>query len=682
MRTPRRIVGGFAVLALLGSVLVAPGGALRAATPGGGTVSDTNPSLSYTAGPFLVGNPTGFATGVPTCSAATPCDDFALTVTVPSGYDAGHQVNVGVQWPNSTADFDLFVLDAGGNVVATSATSADPEGVVLPALSAQYTVRVVPFNPLAQSYTANVSIGPRPLQPPPSGLTPPGYQNYAAPNGLGTSAGEPSIGANWQTGKVMFQASLQTLRVGFNDTTSPATATWEDVSAPNTSLLSLDAILFTDHTTGRTQVSQLTGVDSLSAVSADDGQTWTPSQGGGIPSGVDHQTVGGGPYAQPVPPGALAPHAVYYCSQEDVTAFCARSDDGGLTFGPGIPIYTTQCGGIHGHVKVAPDGTVYVPNRSCDAHQGVAVSTDNGMTWAVHEIPGSTAGDTDPSVGIGSDGTAYFGYENGDHHPRIAVSHDRGTTWVHDQGVGLELGLQNSVFPAVVAGDGDRAAFAFHGSPTGGDYNNTAFPGVWHLYVAHTYDGGQTWATTDVTPNDPVQRGSICTAGTTCTGNTRNLLDFFDATVDAQGRVLVGYADGCIGACVQGGANSYTNLATIARQTSGKRLFSQYDQADLTPTALSADFSHPQTNTLRATVLNQGTAPAGSFVVRFLDNGTQVGESAPLTLADGQSAVASYAWTAHITRGAHTITAVVDPYNRVPESNENNNQISATLNLR
>ena len=54
--------------------------------------------------------------------------------------------------------------------------------------------------------------------------------------------------------------------------------------------------------------------------------------------------------------------------------------------------------------------------------------------------------------------------------------------------------------------------------------------------------------TTDATPTDPVQRGSICTGGTTC-GNDRNLLDFIDVTIDEQGRVLVGYADGCTGAC-------------------------------------------------------------------------------------------------------------------------------------
>jgi uncharacterized repeat protein (TIGR01451 family) len=73
-----------------------------------------------------------------------------------------------------------------------------------------------------------------------------------------------------------------------------------------------------------------------------------------------------------------------------------------------------------------------------------------------------------------------------------------------------------------------------------------------------------------------VQRGSICVAGTTCSAN-RNLLDFNDIDVDAQGRVLAAYADGCVGSCASGGPNSFTAKATIARQTSGKRLFAQFD---------------------------------------------------------------------------------------------------------
>lgn len=578
------------------------------------TLTTTNTAISYTHGPFYVPNVTDQA-GPPVCGPATPCDDYTLKVNVPASTNTTKQIKIQFTWDQSTVsatDFDLWVYDAGGNVLASNTSGASPEVAYIPAVSGTYTVRADPWLPGGDTYTGTISLVP--LQTASSGLpkdaapayngVAPRYQNYAVPSTLGgASAGEPSIGVNWKTGKAMYIAGLQTFQVAFNDATSPAAATWKDVSALNTSKTSLDPILFTDHTTGRTFVSQLTGQDSLTSYTDNDGGSWTPSQGGGIPSGVDHQTIGAGPYSTsfPVPPNASAVNgfkdAVYYCSQDIATAFCARSDNGGLTFGAGVPIYTiTQCAGIHGHVKVAPDGTVYVPARSCGGKQGVAVSTDDGTTWTVHTVPDSTAAiGNDPSVGIGSKGTVYFGYQGDDGRARIAVSHDRGATWSKSLDVGARLGVQNIVFPAVVAGDDNRAAFAFLGSTTGGDFQNQPhFNGVWHLYISTTYDGGKSWATVDATPNDPVQRGSICISGTTCsnTPDDRNLLDFIDATIDARGRVLVSYADGCVNSCVNGtGAynpnntkqsqqsqlNSFTAVATIGRQSGGQPLLSAYD---------------------------------------------------------------------------------------------------------
>ena len=682
MSKAARTLGVVLALALVAG-LVAPfsSGVTEAATPTSGTLSTATPTLTYTAGPFLVPNVTGTA-GAVICNSVTPCDEYQLTVSVPAGYDAGHDVKITVQWPTAVADFDLYLLDANGAEVRSSASSSDPETVVVPAVSGTYTVRVVPFAPLGQSFTGTIRLLDHPAPPPPVGQPAPGYQNYTPPAGMGTDAGEPSIGANGNSGKIFFQSGLDTLRVTFNDTVVPATATWEDTSAP-TSVTSLDPILFTDSRTGRTFVSQLIVAGSLSSFSDNDGASWMVSQGSGIASGVDHQTIGGGPFA----PGVLGPtgsypHAVYYCSQDIGDAACAVSLDGGQTYGPAIPIYTiAQCGGLHGHVKVAPDGTVYVPNKGCGGEQAVAVSTDNGLSWTVRPVPGSIAADSDPSVGIGADGTVYFGYQNGDGHPHVAVSHDRGLTWQHDQDVGTAFGLQNVVFPAVVAGDADRAAFAFLGTPTGGAYQDQAtFQGVWHLYIAHTYDGGQTWITSDATPADPVQRGSIWLGGGS--HQDRNLLDFMDATVDREGRVLVGYADGCIAACVQGGANSFSALASIARQTSGLRLVAQYDRPDLTPTNLVAYYDHPHQTRLTATVANLGTATARNVLVRFLDGGTVIGTPTLVELPGGGSAEVSYTWDTRHLRGPHTITVVVDPANAVAESNEANNQVVQTINVR
>jgi hypothetical protein len=454
----------------------------------------------------------------------------------------------------------------------------------------------------------NSSPSPSPSPMPPGPGTP-RFQNYVPNSSF--SGGEPSIGANWQTGNAMYLASYNPIRIGFDDCTSPAKDTWTATTIP--SAVSLDPILFTDHmlpagTPNRTFVSQLTGQDSITFFTDDDGASYSPSQGGGIPSGVDHQTIGAGPFKPNTTPAAgprgSYPHAVYYCSQDVATAFCARSDDGGATFGAGVPIYQAlQCTGIHGHVKVAPDGTVYVPNRSCGGKASVVASNDNGVTWAVRPAPpSSTTGFlVDPSVGIGvnnvgkpngqASNTIYLGYQADNGHPRIAVSHDQGNTWVNDQDVGTTFGIQNSTFPEVVAGDDNRAAYAFLGTTVGGNYTNQLTfdqSAPWHLYIATTFDGGQTWTTTDATPNDPVQRGSICNLGTTsCNGHTpndRNLLDFNDATVDGQGRTLVAYADGCVGRCrtrpTGAFPNSYTARASVARQSGGRRLFAAFDPAE------------------------------------------------------------------------------------------------------
>jgi hypothetical protein len=686
---PRRAILGVAMATL---IIIGLGWLpADAASPSSGVLSVTTPTTTWTGGPFIQPNVTG-TVGDVVCDSVNPCDDFTLSVNTPAGYDTGNDLKITVGWANAAADFDVYVRDASGATIAQAASSSDPEVLVLPPVAGTYIVRVVPYTPLGQSYTATAALIAKPAQPAPGPIGAASFTNYPAPATLPRAhqAGEPSIGVNWNSGKVMYQAYNDTYRVSFDDTSAPATALWENKSArlPKcTAQTSLDPILFTDPHTGRTFESQLAGTTSLMCLTDDDGETWLPSQGGGIASGVDHQTVGGGRYSAGGVGGTpLYPNAVYYCSQDIADALCATSRDGGVTFGPAVPMYSLlDCGGLHGHVKVAPnDGTVYVPNKSCGGHQAVAVSQDNGLTWQVRRIPTSLPGGTDPSVGVGADGTVYAGYQNGDGHPRVAVSHDQGKTWESDQDVGAALGIKNSVFPAVVAGDGNRAAYAFLGTPTGGNYQDAKnFTGVWHLYVAVTYDAGRTWSLSDATPNDPVQRGSICTGGTTC-GTDRNLLDFMDVQIDKQGRVLVGYADGCTGACVTGGAQNYDALATIARQSGGPSLFAAYDAQflpNLTVTAVHAQVNKDGNSTLTAVVLNNGKANAVGAVVRFSTPDGWVATSAPVTLAPGQSADIPITWPTRGQHGKTTVTAVADPDNLIRESNESDNSLSMTVRL-
>ena len=659
-----------------------------AATPSSGAITTAAPSVTWSAGPFVAPNATGNV-GAPVCASAEMCDDYALHVSTPPGYGTGHQLWISVSWPSAAADFDLYVLNSAGEIIGMSASSADPELVLLPPDSGDYVVRVVPYAPLGQSITGTARLTTTPTNPPPATFPAPAYQNYAAPESLAAAhdAGEPSIGVDWRTGAVMYQSYLSTFRVSF-DNRSPARATWLDKSAnalngcPLGSTKSLDPILFTDRQTGRTFESQLAGKTAFTCYTDDDGDTWQTTSGAGINSGVDHQSIGGGPFSDGSPIGSLNdyPNAVYYCSQDIADALCATSHDGGRTYGPAVPIYSLlDCGGLHGHVKVDPQsGTVYVPNKGCGAGQAVAVSEDSGITWNLRPVPGSTPGSSDPSVGIGKNGTLYFGYQAADGHARVATSRDHGKTWVDGQDVGAQLGIRNMVFPAMVAGDDDRAAFTFIGTTTGGNYEDQAnFHGVWHLYVATTINGGKSWKTVDVTPDDPVQRGSICTGGTTC-GNDRNLLDFMDITVDKQGRALVGYADGCTGACVTGGPENYDSLATIARQTSGPRLFAAYDlKPDLTVGAPKATRSGT-TVTLSAVVTNRGQVTASGVTVSFRNGSKGYGTTAAVSLPPGQSRTVSVKTTA-VPRGQQGLTAIVDPLDKIVESNEGNNRGRSTI---
>jgi hypothetical protein len=598
-------------------------------------------------------------------------DSYKLTVKLPmamsklyatnarTGTDYAAVLTIRLTWSGTSPDdaLSLTATDKNGQSVGNSTGAATNQGgdVALFTLenpaSQTYTITVenfdgnsstaVPSKAVASLKVTNLAAIPEPSRPRggpgfttshiPLKLMPPLPEEKTVLNGR--AFGEPSIGVDPQTGAVMYQAGLYTMRGTVNNHRHPATITWKNVSPTATHAASEDAILDVDRRTGRTFVSQLILACSLGAYSDNDGASWvTAAKPCQTPAGPDHQTIGAGPFASPVT-GTVYPDAVYYCSQSIAFASCALSLDGGNTYGHASPMWTSaQCFGLHGHVKVAPDGTVYVPNKACGApeclittstatpvcHPGFAVSTDDGQTWTIHVIKdGHTRYyDTgDPSIGIGSKGTMYFGYNDANGDPMIAVCKDHGTRCGHSINVGRRFHIANTEMPTVVAGDDNRAAFAFLGSTTPGDdqqsnvtltdskgkvvnkvlpYDN--FMGTWHLYVAVTYDGGKHWTTTDATPKAPIQRGCIEFAATCpstrASDDQRNLLDFNDLTIDGQGRILAAYTDGCqpdLGppkhhrTCLKdptrlSGLNPEIQGPAVARQACGRGLYAKYDR--------------------------------------------------------------------------------------------------------
>ena len=598
-------------------------GLAQAATPAVGTLTPTSGPVTYSSGPFTSANPTPVPlldTG-PTCDTPAPaCDSFELTVSLPAGYVASHNadsIKVTVAWDDvgaGASDYDLWIYT--GVVGATEGTQtpnyrgpggANPETTnIFPLLDGDniYTIKIVPYTPTGETVTTTIELvsatgvvtDPNFGKPDPVAANVSRYQ-INEPFGLTAEAGngECNIGFNPLTFKIMFMCfgngsvyRLTTPERLPEPLPEACQAVWEDVTPIATSGPQpvADPILFTDNISGRTWVSNLTAGPNISyAFTDNDGDLWVEAGGGGV-AGADHQTIGSGPY----PAGFALPHplhenAVYFCSQAIAgPAGCVRSDDGGITYPITALAYDgSLCGGLHGHVRVAPDGTVWLPVANCGTGTGYAISTDAGVNWTDHVVPNTLGGGgSDPTISLDDENTAYFCYTNGDGHIRAATSRDRGATWENDTDLGLVHGIKNSAFPQSWAGSPGRAACAFYGTDRQGNIESIDFPGLWYSFIAHTYDGGKTWTTRIITPNDPIQGiGGIWQSGGS--NPNRNLLDFNEATMDDKGRFIFGYDDGCVRDCAKdplANPQSFTAMMTMARQSGGKTLRAEFDQPE------------------------------------------------------------------------------------------------------
>ena len=493
-------------------------------------------------------------------------------------------------------------------------------------------------------------------------------QNIAFPSG---ASGEPSIGWSPQQKAAMYGAGLGVSRLTWDDTKPGSPMTNTDVTPTLGTLNTFDTIVTVDPAIGRTFFAELALVGSTLWYSDDAGASWTQSTG--ISAGVllDHESVGAGPFSAASLPHPLGTDAVYYCAQNSFNGACGVSLDGGLTFAPGVPIDNTPindmgdanstfaaeggaCSALHGHLKVAPDGTAYVPLKGCGGtatasnltnteYEGgmpsVSVSTDGGQSWTVRMDPdGSNTDESDNAVAVGPDNTLYMTWQDGKNisdtesahttAAKVSISTDQGKTWMRTANLDPP-GVNNVQFPVVIAGDDDRAAVAFMGTSGVGDDQQNGFIGSWDMYVSTTYDQGRTWTTVDATAGDPVHRGCIDNQGiapgspknNVC--NNRNLLDFNDITVDSAGRVLVAYTKTCTSKkCISDAPNSdsagdSTDVQNyVLRQSAGKGLYAAFDAPSGSVAGVSTGTPLTSSSTTTATT-TQGiglvnTSSAGS----------------------------------------------------------------------
>src|SRR5215213_11299772 len=176
-------VGSLVLLAL-------PLAASNAATPGSGTISGSNTSVTWAGA-----NKT--ATAAPCGGANDPaCDLYKLTIDPPA---YGFRVTITLQ---PLGDWDLYVYAPDGGLANSSGNAPfQTEVVILTNPSAgTWTVAGAPFAPVpgagpAPSYTASATLTPLDTHAPPStGSEHLTYASHQPPKGMGSSAGEPSVG--------------------------------------------------------------------------------------------------------------------------------------------------------------------------------------------------------------------------------------------------------------------------------------------------------------------------------------------------------------------------------------------------------------------------------------------------------------------------------------------------------
>ena len=436
---------------------------------------------------------------------------------------------------------------------------------------------------------------------------------------IGVQGGEPSVAYEPRSDTTWYATGGTAV---YKIKVDPRGALRQTLATPPVAPDTLDTVLVSDPRTGRVFVSYLLTACSLLATTDNAGESWQQSEGCGPGALLDHQTVGVGPLHAPLAGVGTYNGAVYYCAQNSYNGACSVSLDGGKTFGPGVPVANTPanrpgdpfggaCSALHGHLRVGPDGTAYLPLKGCGGiptvnnltnseyyggRPSLSVSTNNGVSWQVRLGPGGSQDpeESDPSVAVGPKGTLYFGWEDGTQFSdytggsqtsaRVATSPDGGRTWSRPIDLSTPLGVHNVQFPEMVVGDDNRAAFSFIGTPSVGNDQDNSFRGAWHLYIATTFDGGRHWSTVDATPQKPINRGCVHMLGLapgsqrTDSCSYRNMLDFNDITVDHYGRVQVAYTDACIAACASGQTfHADGHMVALAYQVAGKTLLAKYD---------------------------------------------------------------------------------------------------------
>lgn len=380
--------------------------------------------------------------------------------------------------------------------------------------------------------------------------------------------------------------------------------TWKEIrpTLPNgqgVHTSSFDPYVYVDPDTGRVFMDDIWPLGcGMVSFTDDQGASWTTNPiSCGNPQVNDHQTLVA---AKPrVLTTVLYPKVVYRCVNNVADSACAMSYNGGLTFTPQVPVFTgvepggeggqpNVCGGLTGHLKAGPDGTVYLARGTC-GYAEVAVTDNDGATWTTHVInKDHPPSDHEVSLSVDEANNVYAVWPS-DGLVWYAYSKDHAKTWSPAQLV-TAPGVTATMFNAVGAGAPGKIAIAYLGTTVEGGYKGKPMGSggltgdlvgepdppqwanaTWNAYIAVIPDAlNENVTIQTVTANDPANplaRG-LC-GGTRCHG----MNDFIELVVDHEGRPWASFVDVCNAKCATDNATHWDRaIGFVATLQSGPAL--------------------------------------------------------------------------------------------------------------
>jgi len=577
-RTVLRVIFLLAAMLLSGGLMAHRAGA---ATPSGGSLSTTSPSLTWQ-GAFY---PFGVNADPAQCPpAADPlnllCDHFFLNISLASSFWQSNTgtVTVTIQWPGSSTsnDFDLFVYrESDGAQVGSSTLGGGEtqEQVVLQApIPGLYEVRVVPFLVIGSSYSGSavLAFAPGGPTPNPSFLTGGiGFTTATIVDSQRTQ-GEPLVyidqsGNIWETAPWGFSTAQ-----GFVSKSTDQGASFHIVSPnglrPNPAPSGGgDSDIITDDR-GNAYFADLEGLADVgvavtndggnswrenfftSAFPADDRQ-WLAIDNGLTPSANDNtvfltlRNIAGGSevLSSPGSTGPTDPVGGFVYTNAATTQFVGSGAPcGRLIFDPVLRNLYLPC--VSGdHVNIA---RAHVNPSQRTGLQFSSVQTPSS--------PGGSVGHLFASLAVDRAGNLYVAWVDAkNNNVYLSVSTNTGNNWSNPSQVNGDPANTN-VMPWAVAGSPGTVDIVFYGTSARGDPNNfpswlnnrqaaTAFP--WFTYFVQVHNA--TTSTPSIfqvqASEHPTDYGQLCTAGLDCTvtKGDRTLADFFTVALDANGAARI-----------------------------------------------------------------------------------------------------------------------------------------------